>query len=82
MHTAEERANVSSGEQLAQPGVPEGCPQSPALCLLCWLKAVEEKVPWQAQRCQWADTAQAVPTCHEAEGPCLAAVGEALPVPS
>ena len=37
-HTAEERANASSGEQLAGPDVPEGCPQGPALCLPCWLE--------------------------------------------
>ncbi len=48
-HAAEERANASSGEQLAGPGVPEGCPQGPALCLPCWLEVVEGKGPWQAQ---------------------------------
>ena len=47
-HTAEERANASSGEQLAGPDVPEGCPQGPALCLPCWLEAVEGKGPRQA----------------------------------
>ena len=47
-HTAEERANASSGEQLAGPDVPEGCPQGPALCLPCWLEVVEGKGPWQA----------------------------------
>ena len=47
-HAAEERANVSSGEQLAGPGVPGGCPQGPALCLPCWLEAVEGKGPRQA----------------------------------
>ena len=60
----------------------QGCPQGPALCLPCWLEAVEGKGPWQAQRCQWEDTAQAGPPCQGAEGPCLAAAGESLPVPS
>ena len=39
---------MSSGEQLAGPDVPEGCPQGPALCLPCWLEAVEGKGPRQA----------------------------------
>ena len=60
----------------------QGCPQGPALCLPCWLEAVEGKGPRQAQRCQWEDTAQAGPPCQGAEGPCLAAAGESLPVPS
>ena len=40
---------MSSGEQLAGPGVPEGRPQGPALGLPCWLEAVEGKGPRQAQ---------------------------------
>ena len=48
-HTAEERANASSGEQLAGPGAPEGRPQGPAVCLPCRLEAVEGKGPWQGQ---------------------------------